>query len=529
MDQRRPGDAEQYLIHTQRDDLAGAAPEAEHVRWPRVRRVSTTCRHKTGAVKSPRRRQRLSQRFSTTTKVGCGAAGGLRGTRSACHGPIEIADEPNDEEHEAEDEVDELRKENEDLRVQLQDLRDEQAIAAESHARVVALHIKKQNDLAVQLLKFSDAATSDNLDGDLFVENCTGAVVCPELGSGVHSSGYTAELPRGECQIQDEQPEVTGTIWEDIAEEGGKIAEFGSSTEGRMLRTKYAAARCETLASRAQCWEMQGALRKVQQEKQFIESKMNAILSVPDHATNPAATVTWPCASAPPTVCVTVPSHRSSGAMSPSFPPRVPVTRRTFGGATAMSPVQAQAFPTQAPLAPSGSSSRRNSPPCFPWSVDTGHTSVRDLTPSRRLAGNTTPTPFHQRFTDSSPSRHGATSPIVSQHVMKSVASRPSPLSPGGVTSPCMPPMPPMPTVPPPLPPGSQRLSIIPASVSSAWVLMPSASTPTIALATQALVPTSPCIVKSAQWTRDQAAPPRDMSPPPPAPKSQCPCCGAKA
>jgi len=582
MEERCLSQPEEFLIHTQRENIAAA--RTDNLGVPLSLRGSADAagrRHwQVCGTSSPNRRSRGRARGGISAGHACTTGVTTPAQISPCRVLSDFAEERTEEEEDHADAV--LHKENEKLRLQLQVLRDEQITAADSHARVVASVVQERNDLFEQLQKNSIASADFQQDTCVNLEEFIDTVAHKESPANT----CTMTPWQGDGASPDEQPEITGGDFDAFSSEvanaeaeavhilegipGDRYQEalrfedsgansFGISSEGRLLRTKYATARCETLASRAQCWEMQGALRKVQQEKNHIEQKMKAILSTAELSTDSKVVAAWPrvcpppsgatspsfppsvsgvlsptfpaCASGmmspsfpphasatpciggactpqsvcavsptfpprvlPPRVSVASGSHGSCAVTSPGVPPRIPVTRRTFGGTNSFTPALISASPS--PFRITIASTGRTSPPKATWAADAGHCSVRNLTPSRRLALNTIPTPFRQHRSGSNSSRSIA-APMIAPPppVAKSVA--------GGLSTTAQ-----VPTV----------------AVSSVRVLAPSASTPSFIPGPLTVVAPRQYIETRPVWVRDQSSRCRDLSPPP---NSLCPCCGS--
>lgn len=190
----------------------------------------------------------------------------------------------------------EILRENEQLRLHVQALRDEQLYTAELHSQVIAEVVKERNDLVEKLeaaragsarqpkLSTVSDAVSDGVSVDIGVESAFVAVAQQALPDAPSESwdietevSLSPRLPHPQLSLLPED----------------SILLDGEDDES----CRHRAARREALASRAQCWELQGALRKALQGNQSAimrigQSKAglpgeNAVLSPPPPPPSP--------------------------------------------------------------------------------------------------------------------------------------------------------------------------------------------------------------------------------------------------
>mmetsp|Transcript_117959 Transcript_117959/g.263773 ORF Transcript_117959/g.263773 Transcript_117959/m.263773 type:complete len:666 (+) Transcript_117959:94-2091(+) len=257
---------EHFVIHSQRGGHSMATPCRNERKRPTPSAVDS--RRRTGVgPSSPGRRARPTSRSGASQgqwRDDIAAIPSVSRQASALQGAAPQGPEAQpavvrapDARHETleTDEVpqEKLRRENEALRLQLQALREEQLYTAELHSQVIACIVKERNDLEDKLQ--GRHGRSDNTS-----RTASEAIASEEI------AGATAE-----AVVEDDVSH--------LAAHGGSTAagEESSGEAPQELGTKYAAARCETLASQAQCWEMQGALRRAILEKRAAQRQVRAM------------------------------------------------------------------------------------------------------------------------------------------------------------------------------------------------------------------------------------------------------------
>jgi hypothetical protein len=376
--------AEQYVIHTQR----GPSGKAD-LKRPTDRRHNGL--HASGAIGSPRRRttrQASSKNTPTSGNRGDGAVhekikprgsparGSPHKNASPSHGRpcatvVEVAAPPSSSPSRATEQ--ELWKQNEELRLQVQAMRDEQKYTAELHSQVIANVVKERNEL-VKELEAERANHSTHVSGDgmeaLVADTTIGTASAGKPDASAETTVVLNEQKAsGPGQAAEERAQEAIASWEAHATARSLSPSFPSYSPGPPLpeasvfmgpmtvdatTIDYAEeaeapsplpprappnAR-DTLASRAQCWELQGALRKALQSQRASARQSKA--SVPVES----MVLFSPPAAPPPSPLpaqqhgrATLPARKNNSSpikaalMTVNGRPSAPLrTRSTFGG-----------------------------------------------------------------------------------------------------------------------------------------------------------------------------------------------------
>jgi len=259
---------------------------------------------------------------STIVAAGSPGSPGLEARSAAA--PAQPAEAPQEQ----------LRRENEELRLQVRALRDEQAFTAELHSQVIASVVRERNELVEKLQGAQDAhgraVGGDEEEGG---DRSTGGAV---EALAVHSpDSFATEAPVPQVDEAEEALPTTARAEEEEAAEGGAAlspeVEDLVAAARRVLEEvprRATLAPSETFASRAQCWELQGALRRALQERQAATRQMKAVM--------PGANEYPVLSPPPPTPCCSG-SRRPLRATLPPARGPAPAPRRPAAPAAASS------------------------------------------------------------------------------------------------------------------------------------------------------------------------------------------------
>jgi len=260
--------------------------------------------------------------------------------------------------------AEDLRRENEELRMQVQALRDERVYTAEQHAQVIATVVKERNELAEQL-KAAQNDVSTGIGDSSPLEESDPKLPDSGLSNGRLSNGRLSTGKDGLVSpvsaVLVERPLLLQGI-------NDCVLSPPNSPESPSPRN---AMENSVLASRAQLWELQGALRKALQSKpiskpQVVVASEQLVKSpppppppspylhiqrttLPARSCSPPATQYLACSPGPPSIRSTVGGgelaavHAAVRGRGGFRPPRAPGSgtptgplspSRTRGGAT---------------------------------------------------------------------------------------------------------------------------------------------------------------------------------------------------